>query len=156
MMFPLFSILRREPDFSKPPATFVLLHLKRVHLMEWVRAVVGTTLSLEPHTPLPPLLLQSETDSVWKQIREQPRLPLQPWSPGHVLSAACLHACCGVMGKSARLWGWGLYLAGSKHFLACLTYCLVLLALGVPARGWGICSTRWNQLTALDLLLAVG
>ena len=30
MMFPLFSILRREPHFQWPPAQFVLLHLKRV------------------------------------------------------------------------------------------------------------------------------
>lgn len=75
-MFPLFSILRREPDFSTPPSTFVLLHLKRVHLMEWVRAVVGATLGIAPHAPLPPLLMQSETDSVWRQIREAPaRLP---------------------------------------------------------------------------------
>lgn len=30
MMFPLFSILRRESAFQWPPAQFVLLHLKRV------------------------------------------------------------------------------------------------------------------------------
>ena len=69
-MFPLFSILRREHGFSTPPSTFVLLHLKRVHLMEWVRAVVATTLSLPAHAPLPPLLMQAEADSIWKQVRE--------------------------------------------------------------------------------------
>lgn len=72
MMFPLYSILRKERDFQTPPTTFVLLHLKRVHLMEWVRAVVATTLSLAPQQPLPPLLMQAETDSIWKQVRECP------------------------------------------------------------------------------------
>ena len=84
-MFPLFSILRREHNFSTSPATFVLLHLKRVHLMEWVRAVVATTLSLAPHAPLPPLLLQSETDTVWQQVRECP-----PCSEQH-LQLLCVH-----------------------------------------------------------------
>ena len=37
MMFPLYSILRTEPGFARPAAQFVLLHLKRSHLMEWVR-----------------------------------------------------------------------------------------------------------------------
>ena len=69
-MFPLFSILRREHDFQTPPSTFVLLHLKRVHLMEWVRAVIGATLSLAKNAPLPPVLMQAEADSVWKQVRE--------------------------------------------------------------------------------------
>ena len=32
MMFPLFSILKREPQFQWPPAQFVLLHLKKVRL----------------------------------------------------------------------------------------------------------------------------
>ena len=32
MMFPLFSILKREPHFQWPPAQFVLLHLKKVRL----------------------------------------------------------------------------------------------------------------------------
>ncbi|KAK9813868.1 hypothetical protein WJX73_002532 [Symbiochloris irregularis] len=68
MMFPLFSILRRERDFASTPDTFVLLHLKRLHLMQWVRAVVATTLSLAPQRPLPPLLMQTETDSIWKQV----------------------------------------------------------------------------------------
>ncbi len=31
-MFPLFSILKREPHFQWPPAQFVLLHLKKVIL----------------------------------------------------------------------------------------------------------------------------
>ena len=37
-MFPLFSILRREKNFATQPHQFVLLHLKRLHLMEWVRS----------------------------------------------------------------------------------------------------------------------
>lgn len=41
MMFPLYSILRTEPGFARPAAQFVLLHLKRSHLMEWVRPRCG-------------------------------------------------------------------------------------------------------------------
>lgn len=40
MMFPLYSILRTEPGFARPAAQFVLLHLKRSHLMEWVRDLI--------------------------------------------------------------------------------------------------------------------
>ena len=70
MMFPLFSILRNEGDFAWPPHQFVLLHLKRVHLMEWARAVIATTLGLLPGQPLPPVIMQQEQDDVMKQIRE--------------------------------------------------------------------------------------
>ena len=59
-MFPLFSILRREKRFSTQPHQFVLLHLKRLHLMEWV--------SLWPCAPsmctLDPVRLQSTTAGV--------------------------------------------------------------------------------------------
>ncbi|CAL5223424.1 g5938 [Coccomyxa viridis] len=67
-MFPLFSILKREASFAWPPAQFVLLHLKRVHLMEWVRAVVATTLGVAPRGDLPPILMQQEVPSIWDQI----------------------------------------------------------------------------------------
>ncbi len=40
MMFPLFSILRREPHFQWPPAQFVLLHLKRVQFLKRSAAVI--------------------------------------------------------------------------------------------------------------------
>ena len=70
MMFPLFSILRNERDFAWPPHQFVLLHLKRLHLMEWARAVIATTLGLLPGQPLPPVIMQQEQDDVMKQIRE--------------------------------------------------------------------------------------
>lgn len=70
MMFPLFSILRREPAFKRPPKQFMLLHLKRVHLMEWARAVMSVALGVKVHENLPPMLMQQETDSVWTQIRE--------------------------------------------------------------------------------------
>lgn len=38
MLFPLFSILRQERSFSRPPTQFLQLHLKRCHMMEWVSA----------------------------------------------------------------------------------------------------------------------
>ena len=68
-MFPLYSILKKESSFARPAQQFVLLHLKRVHLMEWVRAVIATTLGVPPDGDLPPLIMQQETDSVWAQIR---------------------------------------------------------------------------------------
>lgn len=72
MMFPLFSILRLEPAFKRPPKQFMLLHLKRVHLMEWARAVMSVALGVKVHETLPPMLMQQETDSVWTQIRKLP------------------------------------------------------------------------------------
>ena len=48
----------------------MLLHLKRVHLMEWARAVMSVALGVKAHEDLPPMLMQQETDSVWTQIRE--------------------------------------------------------------------------------------
>jgi hypothetical protein len=66
MMFPLFSVLKAS-DILVPDVNVVLLHLKRRHLMEWVRAVMATTLAVKPNDPLPPILLQQETDSVYKQ-----------------------------------------------------------------------------------------
>ncbi|KAK9828787.1 hypothetical protein WJX72_002076 [[Myrmecia] bisecta] len=68
MMFPLFSILRQESHFRRPADQFVLLHLKRVHLMEWVRAVIAVTLGVGTNQDLPPVMVQQETNSVWTQI----------------------------------------------------------------------------------------
>lgn len=76
-MFPLFSILNLESAFKLPPTQFMLLHLKRVHLMEWARAVMSVALGVKVHEDLPPMLMQQETDSVWTQIRE----------------CSCLHPC---------------------------------------------------------------
>ena len=67
MMFPLYSILRREDHFAQPPSQFVLLHLKRAHLMEWVRSVVAAALGTRAGADLPRLLMQQETPSVWNQ-----------------------------------------------------------------------------------------
>lgn len=70
MFFPLFSILRQETAFRRPPTQFMLLHLKRVHLMEWARAVMSVALGVKANADLPPMLMQQETDSVWTQIRK--------------------------------------------------------------------------------------
>ena len=72
MLFPLFSILASEANFRTPPQQFVLLHLKRAHLMGWVRALIAATLGVRPSAALPPIMMQRETDSVWTQIRKQP------------------------------------------------------------------------------------
>lgn len=70
MLFPLFSILRLEPTFARPPDQLVLLHLKKIHLMEWVRSVLAVTLGVAANQDLPPIMLHEEVDSVWKQICE--------------------------------------------------------------------------------------
>ncbi|KAL0050159.1 hypothetical protein WJX82_005404 [Trebouxia sp. C0006] len=77
MMFPLFSILRLEPAFKRPATQFMLLHLKRVHLMEWARAVMSVALGVKVHEDLPPMLMQQESDSVWTQIPS----PLEGYEP---------------------------------------------------------------------------
>ena len=42
----------------------------QVHLMEWVRAVVATTLGVPHDGALPPIMMQQEVPSIWDQIRE--------------------------------------------------------------------------------------
>ena len=67
-MSPLFSIFKNETDFKLPPDQFVLLHLKRVHLMEWARAVMAAALGLQRGEPLPRIILQAEGNDVEIQI----------------------------------------------------------------------------------------
>lgn len=43
--------------------------------MEWVRAVVATTLGVAPRGDLPPILMQQEVPSIWDQIRESSMIP---------------------------------------------------------------------------------
>lgn len=38
--------------------------------MEWVRAVVATTLGVAPMGELPPIIMQQEVGSIWDQIRK--------------------------------------------------------------------------------------
>lgn len=40
--------------------------------MEWVRAVMATTLGMATSEALPPIIMQQEVSSVWDQIRECP------------------------------------------------------------------------------------
>ena len=101
MMFPLFSILRLEPHFAKPPQQFILLHLKRHHLMDWVRAVISVTLGVRPKHDLPPMIMQQETNSVWTQIREPSAALLQSARIG--LAATCMQRRIPVASGSAGL-----------------------------------------------------
>ena len=94
MMFPLYSILRREAHFAQPPSQFVLLHLKRAHLMEWVRSVVAAALGTRKGADLPRLLMQQETPSIWNQTCVTRPLPcLKRWMCPHG-RAHDLLACC--------------------------------------------------------------
>jgi len=81
MLFPLYSILRQnEGGFARPAAQVVMLHLKRVHLMEWVRAVMAVALGAAPGAPLPPLIMQREQDDLWSQPSAAPAVPCRPSS----------------------------------------------------------------------------
>lgn len=71
LLGPLFSILKAGAGgFKRPCDQVVLLHLKRTHLMEWVRAVMSVALGVQQHQDLPPILLQQETDHAWGQLSE--------------------------------------------------------------------------------------
>ena len=59
MLYPLYSILKNETDFKATPDQFVLLNIKRGHLMEWVREILAVTLSLKPEEDLPPIFLKN-------------------------------------------------------------------------------------------------
>lgn len=69
MMFPLFSVLK-ESQFEAPNVNMVLLHLKRKHLMEWVRSVMATTLNVQPGDSLPPIWMQDEAVSSFNQMMQ--------------------------------------------------------------------------------------
>ncbi|KAL4450135.1 hypothetical protein ABPG77_010804 [Micractinium sp. CCAP 211/92] len=77
MLFPLFSILRQERKFARPPTQFMQLHLKRAHMMEWVRANLATALGVGPNRDLPPIMWQQEVDQIVKQMGA----PLEGYSP---------------------------------------------------------------------------
>lgn len=68
MVFPLYSLLRKEQHFSVPPDHFALLHLKRLHLTEWPRAVLAAALGLGPGELLPQMIMQQEQNEALKQF----------------------------------------------------------------------------------------
>ncbi len=71
MLGPLYSILKQASSkFKRPCDQFILLHLKRAHVLEWVRAMVAVTLGVELSQELPPIYIQEETDNAWTQISE--------------------------------------------------------------------------------------
>ncbi|KAL4853094.1 hypothetical protein ACK3TF_005878 [Chlorella vulgaris] len=78
MLFPLFSILRKEKSFARPPTQFLQLHLKRCHVMEWVRATLATALGVGPSQDLPPVMWQQEV----AHITDQMSAPLEGYAPG--------------------------------------------------------------------------
>lgn len=68
IMHPLYSIFQNETDFDVPPDQFVLLHLKRSHLLEWARGIIAATLGLGQGSALPKVILQKETDDILSQV----------------------------------------------------------------------------------------
>lgn len=72
VLFPAFSSLQLQPGFR--PARVLLMSLKRTHLMAWARTFMGVALSgTQPTEDLAPIVFQSESDSVWHQIRASGR-----------------------------------------------------------------------------------
>jgi hypothetical protein len=77
-LMPLVSAIREEqkqqhkPMISIPTDQIIVLHLKRTHLIEWVRAVLAATMhthsSNSVTATLPPVYLQQEGNSMWNQI----------------------------------------------------------------------------------------
>ncbi|KAH7622038.1 hypothetical protein Ndes2526B_g02863 [Nannochloris sp. 'desiccata'] len=77
--------LQQQPTMSFPPDRILLLHLKRTHLIEWVRAVLAAAINTNTgsnnndnnrnskdvgkiNNELPPMYLQKEVNSLWDQI----------------------------------------------------------------------------------------
>ena len=80
MLGPLFSILK-SANIKRPCDQFILLHLQRRHVLEWVRAMIAVALGVPLNSALPPIYVQEPTDDSWEQISEsspfaRPLLPL--------------------------------------------------------------------------------
>ena len=67
MLFPLFSVLK-ESSFKAREMHMLLLHLRRKHLMEWVRNVIATTLRVSNGGSLPSIWLQEDADDSHGQL----------------------------------------------------------------------------------------
>jgi len=69
-MRPGVQAILLAPTMSWPDFKSVWLTWIQVHLMEWVREVVATTLGVAPSGQLPPIIMQREVPSIWDQIRK--------------------------------------------------------------------------------------
>ncbi|GAX80047.1 hypothetical protein CEUSTIGMA_g7486.t1 [Chlamydomonas eustigma] len=70
MLGPLFSTFKTT-TFKLPCDQFILLHLQRRHMLEWVRAMIAVTLGVKVNDELPPVYIQEATESAWEQITSQ-------------------------------------------------------------------------------------
>ena len=68
MLGPMYSVLKKVTTFKRPCDQFILLHMKRQHVLEWVRAMIAVTLGVGLDQELPHVLIQEETDNAWDQI----------------------------------------------------------------------------------------
>jgi hypothetical protein len=100
MLGPLYSILKKT-DIKLPCDQLVLLHLKRCHFMEWVRAMMSVTIGVKGNEDLPPVLLQEETESIYNQISKHPAghapLPVVSRMGAAVLALALVLAVCQML-----------------------------------------------------------
>jgi hypothetical protein len=63
----MYSILKKT-SFKRPVDQFILLHLQRRHVLEWVRAMVAVALGVGLKNELPPIYVQEPTENAWEQI----------------------------------------------------------------------------------------
>lgn len=70
MLGPMYSILKNA-TFKRPCDQFILLHLQRRHILEWVRAMVAVALGVGVEDELPPVFIQEATDNAHQQITAQ-------------------------------------------------------------------------------------
>ena len=69
MLGPLYSILKTT-TFKRPVDQFILLHLQRQHVLEWVRAMIAVALGVGLRDELPPIYVQEPSKNAWDQISE--------------------------------------------------------------------------------------
>lgn len=79
MLFPLYSVLK-DASLKIKSMNMLLLHLRRKHLMEWVRNVIATTLHISSGEPLPAIWFQEDAeDSHAQLVSPLQGVPVDTW-----------------------------------------------------------------------------
>lgn len=96
ILFPLYSVLK-DASLKLKSMNMILLHLRRKHLMEWVRNVIATTLQVRPGGSLPSIWLQVDADDSYAQlVAPLQGVPANTWVGPHDTSA--LYCCLETAG----------------------------------------------------------
>lgn len=90
ILFPLYSVLK-DASFKIKSMNMILLHLRRKHLMEWVRNVIATTLHVHPGGSLPAIWLQEDADDSYSQlVAPLQGVPANTWVGHRGAPAQCI------------------------------------------------------------------